>query len=247
MNRSKDLDNIAPDDPITTQQKPKITIFKPKEPQSQENISPKINLKNEDKNLKEEVYNLLGHSKSSFSNFLVNPKVLTFAEQEEDEIIYLAVRPHLISNISWIATSFFMLLVPLFFHYFSFLDFLPFKYRFSIIFFWYLLTFIFAFEKFLSWYFDFYLITNKRIVDISFNNLLNKHFAQTDISMIQDVSSSVKGFLGTFFNFGDLLIQTAAEINQINFEKVPDPSKIIKLIKELQEAEKLTHQGGLND
>ena len=50
--------------------------------------------------------------------------------------------------------------------------------------------------------------------------------------MIQDVSSSIKGIMGTFFNFGDLLIQTASEINQINFEKVPNPQKIIKLIKE---------------
>ncbi len=235
MNRSKDLDNIAPDDPIITDSKPKVTVFDqlPNQPSDkvQENTKP-----SDETGFKQEVYNLLGHSRSSFSNFLVNPKVLTFAEKEPDETIYLAVRPHLISNISWISMSILMLLVPLFFRYFSFLDFLPLSYQISVVFFWYLITFMFSFEKFLSWYFDFYLITNKRIVDISFNNLLNKHFAQTEISKIQDVSSSVKGFLATFFNFGDLLIQTAAEINQINFEKVPYPSKIIKLIKELQEA-----------
>jgi hypothetical protein len=189
----------------------------------------------------------LGHSKSSFSNFLVNPKVLTFSEQDEDEVIYLAVRPHLISNFSWIGLSILMSIIPLFFSYLNFFDFLPISYRFSAVFFWYLITFIFSFEKFLSWYFDFYLITNKRIVDISFNNLLNKHFAQTDISMIQDVSSSIKGIMGTFFNFGDLLIQTASEINQINFEKVPNPQKIIKLIKELQELEKSSQLGGQDD
>ena len=97
-------------------------------------------------------------------------------------------------------------------------------------------TFIFAFEKFLDWYFDLFLITNQRVVDIDFNNLLNKHFAEADLDMIQDVSSSVKGLLGTFFNYGDVLIQTAAEINQINFEKVPNPEKIIKLLKELRQA-----------
>ena len=65
--------------------------------------------------------------------------------------------------------------------------------------------------------------------------------------MIQDVSSSIKGVMGTFFNFGDLLIQTASEINQINFEKVPNPQKIIKLIKELQELEKSSQAGGQDD
>jgi hypothetical protein len=247
MNRSKDLDNIAPDDPIITDQKPKVTVFDKILNQSSNIVTKNRQSIDNNTGFKQNVYELLGHSKSPFSNFLVNPKVLTFAEQDEDEEIYLAVRPHLISNLSWIAMSILMLIIPFFFSYFSFLDFLPLRYRLSAIFFWYLITFMFAFEKFLSWYFDFYLITNKRIVDISFNNLLNKHFAQTDISMIQDVSSSVKGFLGTFFNFGDLLIQTAAEINQINFEKVPNPSKIIKLVKELQEADKQSHQGGSHD
>lgn len=247
MNRSKDLDNIAPDDPILTDQKPKIIVFDPNPTLPSDKTQKTTESTDKNNSFKQNVYNLLGHSKSSFSNFLVNPKVLTFAEQDEDEVIYLAVRPHLISNLSWIATSMLMLIIPFFFSYFSFSNFLPLRYRLSAIFFWYLITFIFTFEKFLSWYFDFYLITNKRIIDISFHNLLNKHFAQTDISMIQDVSSSVKGFMGTFFNFGDLLIQTAAEINQINFEKVPNPSKIIKLIKELQEADRLSHQGGSHD
>ncbi len=244
MNRSKDLDIIAPDDPVISSKNPTTVTYKP---ESSSTNLPQKEAKTEDKNFKEEVYNLLGHSKSPFSNFLVNPKVLTFSEQDEDEVIYLAVRPHLISNLSWIGLSILMLIVPLFFSYLNFLDFLPASYHFSVIFFWYLITFIFSFEKFLSWYFDFYLITNKRIVDISFNNLLNKHFAQTDISMIQDVSSSIKGIMGTFFNFGDLLIQTASEINQINFEKAPNPQKIIKLIKELQELEKSSQLGGQDD
>ena len=46
MNRSKDLDNIAPDDPILPTQKPKVTVFKPNEPQSQENTPQKVDLKN---------------------------------------------------------------------------------------------------------------------------------------------------------------------------------------------------------
>lgn len=244
MNRSKDLDIIAPDDPVISSKNPTTVTYKPESPST---TLPQKEAKIEDNTFKEEVYNLLGHSKSPFSNFLVNPKVLTFSEQDEDEVIYLAVRPHLISNLSWIGLSILMLIVPLFFSYLNFFDFLPVSYRFSAVFFWYLITFIFSFEKFLSWYFDFYLITNKRIVDISFNNLLNKHFAQTDISMIQDVSSSIKGIMGTFFNFGDLLIQTASEINQINFEKVPNPQKIIKLIKELQELEKSSQPGGQDD
>lgn len=101
--------------------------------------------------------------------------------------------------------------------------------------FWYLITFISAFENFLSWYFDLFIVTNHRVIDIDFNNLLNRHFAEADLSAIQDTSSSIKGVLGTFFNFGDVLIQTAGETNQINFEKIANPEKVIKLLKELRD------------
>ena len=233
MNRSKDLDAIAPDDPIiSTPQKPKTKTQIPSSDSTQKKVKTEVSLKSD---IDQKVYDILGHTKSPFSSFLVQPKVITFSERNQDEQIYLALRPHWVTNLRWMFISVIMLFVPLFFHYFSFLNFFPTQYQFSAILFWYLFTFIFSFEKFLDWYFDLFLVTNERVVDISFNNLLNKHFAEASLDVIQDVSSSVKGILGTFFNYGDVLIQTAAEINQINFEKVPNPEKIIKLIKELRD------------
>ena len=61
--------------------------------------------------------------------------------------------------------------------------------------------------------------------------------------MIQDVSSSVKGIFATFFNYGTVLIQTASEVNQIDFNQVPNPEKVIKLLRELRELED-NHKGG---
>jgi hypothetical protein len=231
MSRSKDLDTIAPDDPILSSTDSKI---KDKE---DINTDEKINKDLFPKNYSQKIYDILGHSKNSFSSFLVYPKTISFPERNSDEEIYLALRPHWITNLHWIAIAIFMLFVPIFFNYLSFLDFFPTQYRFSITLFWYLFTFIFAFEKFLDWYFDLFLVTSQRLVDINFNNLLNKHFAEAELSMIQDVSSSVKGLLGTFFNYGDVLIQTAAETNQIHFEKVPNPRKIIELLQELRKEE----------
>ena len=246
MNRSKDLDTIAPDDPVvvsrptkkTETSKPTVSIEKPKK------ISKTIDkpLPNED--FYQKIYDIAGHTKSPFSSFLVRPKVFSFTERDENEEIYLAIRPHWINNLHWLVIAVLMIFVPLFFHYFTFLNFFPGQFKFSAILFWYLFTFIYAFEKFLGWYFNVFLVTNERVVDIDFKNMLNKHFAEADLSAIQDVSSSVKGLLGTFFNYGNVLIQTASEINQINFEKVPNPEKIIKLLKELRDLEE--QKGGQN-
>lgn len=246
MTRSKDLDTIAPDDNVVSTklvEKKEKTIEKTIKEETTKKEPEKITIKKtvevlaDSDALTQKIYDILGHTKSPFSAFLVRPKVLSFSERDDDEKIYLAVRPHWINNLRWIVTTVLMLFVPMFFHYFTFLNFFPSQYQFSAVLFWYLITFIYAFEKFLSWYFNLFLVTNQRVVDIDFNNMLNKHFAEADLSAIQDVSSSVKGIFGTFFNFGDVLIQTAAEINQINFEKVPNPEKIIKLLKELRDLE----------
>lgn len=235
MTRSKDLDTIAPDDDVIVPSPVQEIPSTP--PKKKKVIKTKITTKEptmvEDFNQK--IHDILGHTKNPFSSFLVHPKVLKFTEQDDHEIIYLAVRPHWITNISWFFISIAMLFVPLFFGYLSFLNVFPIQYRFALVLFWYLITFIYAFEKFLSWYFDLFLVTNERLVDIDFNNLLNKHFAEADISAIQDVSFSIKGILGTFFNFGTVLIQTASEKNQIIFDNVANPQKIMRLLKELRD------------
>ncbi len=243
MIRSKDLDTIAPDDPVITTSTPKKNpSIKPLIP-SESPKKPKKTIVQESgpdqtkEAFYQKIYDIAGHTKSPFSSFLVRPKIFSFTERDESEEIYLAIRPHWINNLHWILITIIMIFIPLLFHYFTFLNFFPTQFRFSAVLFWYLFTFIYAFEKFLGWYFNVFLVTNERVVDIDFKNMLNKHFAEADLSAIQDVSSSVKGLLGTFFNYGDVLIQTASEINQINFEKVPNPEKIIKLLKELRDLE----------
>ena len=237
MNRSTDLDQIAPDDPVIVSSPKKEKV----EPIKENKIINTPVDKNSFTNFDQKIYEIFGHTKSPLSSSLVRPKILKFSEQDDGEQIYLALRPHWVNNLSWVFTTFIMLFVPFFLKYFSFLDFFPSQYYFSAVLFWYLFTFIFAFEKFLGWYFDLFLITDQRVVDIDFNNLLNKHFAEADIFVIQDVSFSIKGLLGTFFNFGTVLIQTASEKNQIIFDNVANPQKIMRLLKELRDLEE--HHG----
>lgn len=243
MNRSKDLDTIAPDDPILETTIP-TNIFE-QEPKE----FPKINHPKKIKTCKsaeanQKIYDILGHTKSPFSAFLVNPKIFDFTERHDKEVIILAVRSHWIVNLKWMLITVFMLFVPNIIDMLETLKSLPAGYQFVAHLFWYLFTFIYAFEKFLDWYFDVYILTNKRLIDIKFNNLMNKHFAEADIGVIQDVSSSVRGIFGTFFNFGTVLVQTASEINQIIFKNVPNPEKIIKAIQELRSSPDCLSKGG---
>lgn len=225
MIRAKDLDTIAPDDPIISTKKTISSSKKSKSTSSKSEVSA----------VEPDIYNLLGYTKSPFSSILVKPKILSFQEQDDGEKIYVALRPHWVNNFSWIVTFIFMISAPLFFRYLDLFDLFPPSYKNLILVFWYFFVFVYVFENFLKWYSNVFIITDQRIIDIDFKNILNKHFIQTRFSQIEDTSSSIKGVLGTFFNYGDVVIQTASKDSEIRFEKIANPSKIIMVIKDIQD------------
>jgi rRNA processing protein Gar1 len=239
MPRSKDLDTIAPDDLIVVDSVPepkkptpvkKTVVVKKTVPVIEEPVVASDNI------LAQKIYDIFGHTKSPFSAALVFPKVFSFAEQNDGEVVLLALRSHWFTNTSWILMAIFMFTVP------SLVPLIPIPgldggLRILLSFTWYLITFAYSFEKFISWYFDVSIVTNRRVVDIDFNNLLDKKFSEAELSKIQDISSRVSGVSQTFLNYGTVLIQTAAEQNVIVFEKVPFPGKITKLLQDLRFSE----------
>jgi hypothetical protein len=234
MVRALNLDSVAPDDVIEVA-KPQVEEKKKEkikvQPLSKDSVD--VNMAA----FRGKIYDVLGHTSSPFSSFLVKPKIFKFREQDDLEEIILVMRPHWFTNVSWIITTIFMLFVPTLIRFIPVWSGVPLRYQMLGILFWYMITLAFALEKFLSWYFDVYIITDERVVDIEFRNLLDKKFAEAKISMIQDVSSRVAGISQTMLNYGDVRIQTAAEIPELSFEKVPNPDKVIKVLQMMRQEE----------
>lgn len=239
MPRSRDLDTVAPDDmvtpaPISTSE-PKTDPVPKSDPPPKS--PPKTHHKKTSKNsaYRKKVYELIdGVTKTSFSAFLARPKVFTFGFREADEEIILVLRRHWATNVPWIFTAIIMALAPLLLNIFPLLNFFPTHFRFVFILFWYLITFAAAFEKFLSWYFNVFIITEERVIDIDFFNLLDKKISEAKISMIQDVTSVVGGLTQTLLNYGSVLIQTAAEIPLIKIDKIPNPNLVLKILQQMR-------------
>jgi hypothetical protein len=221
MPRVSDVDTVAPD-----KSPPSVPIV-------ETSTSPIVNL-----NLNDKIYEIFGHTKHSFSSSLIFPKIFNFAERNDDETILIALRPHWFTNVSWILLAIVLFICPPLFKYVPLIDTLPLNYLFILSLFWYLVSIAFSFEKFLSWYFNVYIITNRRVIDIDFFNLLTKKFSEAELSKIQDVTSEVSGVSQTVFNYGNVLIQTASEIDEITFTKISNPDKIVKILQEM------TDQGG---
>ena len=91
---------------------------------------------------------------------------------------------------------------------------------------------------------DNWIVTTERIIDSLQDGFFRRDVAELNLEKIQDVSYSINGFLHTFFNYGDVEIQTAGKENKFSFTDVPDPQRVKDIIMELViEEEERDEQG----
>ncbi len=94
----------------------------------------------------------------------------------------------------------------------------------------------------MSWFFNIFILTDERVIDVDFLNLFSRVISDAKIDHIQDVNSEMSGVWQTFFNFGTVFIQTAGEKPQFIFQNIPQPDKVVEIINhliDLEEQEKL--------
>jgi len=181
---------------------------------------------------------------SPLTAYAVYPDNVRFDTQAEEEQIILLLRKHWITNLPWLFATFFLLFAPpIVFPYFLLrhppiggLPPLPLNFLLVLFAFWYLVTFGFALVNFIVWYFNVYIVTNERIVDVDFLHLLYKQLSSTRIARIQDITYKLGGVSRALFDFGDVFIQTAGTEPNFDFLAVPHPEAVVRKIAELMEA-----------
>lgn len=177
---------------------------------------------------------------STFSSFCQNPKGVRFQTQKEKEIIILFLRSHLITNISWLIFTVILIIIPLIIILslpILQIDFLSSAAaaRFTTIYvlFYYLIVFSYVFISFLHWFYNVFIVSSERIVDIDYSDIVIHNIAVTNLNHVEDVNYTQSGFIPSFFNYGDLHVQTAG--NEKNFEalSVPKPREATHIIGDL--------------
>lgn len=106
----------------------------------------------------------------------------------------------------------------------------------------FLSVWLFSFTHFVDYWLDLWIVTNDRIVNIEQQGLFARTISELDLFRIQDVTSEVKGFFPTMFNYGNVYIQTAAAHPRFTFEQVPNPHEIRKAILDLAEEDRKHHE-----
>jgi len=93
-----------------------------------------------------------------------------------------------------------------------------------------------SFLIWIDYYFDVWVITSKRIVNIEQRALFSREVSEVELNKIQDVSAEVLGVIPTFLNYGNVQIQTAAEQEKFLFVKVPAPYALKDIIMNLEKS-----------
>lgn len=182
-------------------------------------------------------------SNNPLKSYIPKPKKISFEIQDRDEKIILVLRQHPITQVKSIFVLVFsFLFVPWLLRVAGLMAFLPDQFKLA---FYSLLVVLFigmAFRYFLLWFFNVYIITDERIIDVDFLSMVYKNISTAKIENIEDITKQTSGIIASLFDHGTILIQTAATKNEFEFEHVPHPAKVVKLLNELvieEEREKI--------
>jgi len=100
--------------------------------------------------------------------------------------------------------------------------------------------------RFHDYYLSVQIITTQRIIDIAQNGLFGREVNELQFDKIEDVTHKQNGLMATIFNFGDVVVQTAASASSKTsgfvFKNIPNPAKAHKIIMDVCHAENPTIQ-----
>ncbi len=109
----------------------------------------------------------------------------------------------------------------------------------------YLMAWLFFITSFVDYYLDAWVVTTDRIVDVEQHGLFSRTISELDLARVQDVTSEVKGVIPSIFNYGNVYVQTAGEVERFDFEQIARPHEVRKHLLELieQDQKRKTDEG----
>jgi len=171
---------------------------------------------------------------SSFSAF---PQKVSFYGKDSDEEIVLIVRRHWIAYVPDVLIVFLVLLLPFILAIFS--SAFPILGT-TVLYIGMMVMSIgivssLLLTTFLKWYYTVHIVTDQRIVVIKMNNAFYHSYSEAQLEKIEDITHQHVGFLGTFFDVGDLSVDTAGHEVDFKLTMLPRPKEMQDILNDLLE------------
>ncbi len=174
------------------------------------------------------------NASSSFSAF---PKKMSFYGKDSDEEIVLIVRRHWIAYVPDVLIVFFVLLLPFLLTLFS--GAFPILGT-RVLYIGMMIMSVgiassLLLTTFLKWYYTIHIVTDQRIVVIKMTNALYHSYSEAQLEKIEDITHEHIGFIGTFFDVGNLSVDTAGHEVDFKLSMLPRPREMQDILNDLLE------------
>lgn len=100
---------------------------------------------------------------------------------------------------------------------------------------WTLIAWNLLFARWTDYYYDVWIITTHRIIDIDQRGFFHRDVATLfDLGHIQDVKTVLLGVFGNILNYGLVQVQTAASAREFVMDGIANPTRVEKIIRKTQ-------------
>ncbi len=102
-----------------------------------------------------------------------------------------------------------------------------------------------AIRAFLNWYRyhnDVWVITNQRIIDSTKTNPFSLKISTADLVNVLDMTVERSGVFRTMLNYGDVICQTAADIQEFRLPGIPNPQEVQLLVDKERDRERMRNR-----
>lgn len=179
------------------------------------------------------------------SNIEIFPKNVNFDRKEQDEEVILVTRKHWIAYATHFLLAIFLPIVPIFLLIISSNNMSlygkPTIYIGLLIASLVISVNIIA-TAIIQWYYNISIITDKRILSLKVVSIFHHKYTEIIWKKIQDVGHDSVGALSSFFDIGNIYIDTAGEGIDLILKYIPKPRDVQEVINNLVD---LAHNGDL--
>jgi len=169
----------------------------------------------------------------SFKSF---PKEMTFHGKEQDEEVILVIRSHWIVYVPQALLALLVLVSPWILGAISTDIFKSTAIFFSLLITSLLIGGSILVSAILKWYYNVDMITDQRVVDLDFPNVMAHTMSEAQLEHIEDVTQKQLGLLGSIFDVGTVYVQTAGSNQNIEFTNIPRPRDVQEILSDLLES-----------
>lgn len=96
-----------------------------------------------------------------------------------------------------------------------------------------LIAFLYCLRLFIVWYFNLFIITDQRVIDVFQKGFFDRTVSSVIYSRIRDVAYRTKGLFQTIFHYGTVIIEISGTKVRLEVKNIKNPKEIQEIIANL--------------